>query len=90
MVLQYWIRIKNRKIEDINHAISLNQRFLFINNLFNGNGEAFRAAIQELGVCQNFPEAKEILLKKYVPKYFWDITSAEAEEFFDIVRRRFN
>jgi hypothetical protein len=81
---------KNRKIEDINQAISLNQRFLFINNLFNGNSEAFTAAIQELSVCQNFPSAKEILLKKYVPKYFWDITSAEAEEFFDIVRRRFN
>ncbi|MFN3851808.1 MAG: hypothetical protein ACK4NY_20390 [Spirosomataceae bacterium] len=81
---------QSTKIGDITSAISLNQRFLFTNNLFAGNIQAFNHALEELELCKDFSEAKELLLKKYVPKYLWDITSAEAEEFIDIIKRRFN
>ncbi|MCU0326921.1 MAG: hypothetical protein MUF45_17050 [Spirosomaceae bacterium] len=54
------------------------------------NIQAFNHALEELELCKDFGEAKELLLKKYVPKYLWDITSAEAEEFIDIIKRRFN
>jgi hypothetical protein len=81
---------QSTKIGNITNAISLNQRFLFTNNLFAGNIQAFSHALDELELCKDFGEAKELLLKKYVPKYLWDITSAEAEEFIDIIKRRFN
>ncbi len=81
---------QSTKIGNITSAISLNQRFLFTNNLFAGNIQAFNHALDELELCKDFGEAKELLLKKYVPKYLWDITSAEAEEFIDIIKRRFN
>lgn len=78
------------KIENIRAAISLNQRFLFINNLFSGNVEAFSHALDELEACSSFSDARDVMLKKYVPRYLWDVTSAEAEEFIDIVKRRFS
>ena len=78
------------RIESIRGAISLNQRFLFINNLFHGNVEAFSHALEELETCSSFAEAREVMLKKFVPRYLWDVTSAEAEEFIDIVKRRFS
>lgn len=81
---------QSSKIEGLASAISLNQRFLFTNNLFGGNIQAFSHALDELELCKDFGEAKELILKKYVPRYLWDITSAEAEEFIDIVKRRFN
>ena len=81
---------QSSQIDGISKVISLNQRFLFTNNLFGRDSEAFQHAVMEIELCKTFMEAKEILLKKYVPKYFWDITSAEAEEFIDIVKRRFN
>jgi hypothetical protein len=81
---------QNSRIEGITGAISLNQRFLFTNNLFGGNIQAFSHALEELELCKDFSEAKELILKKYVPRYMWDITGAEAEEFIDIVKRRFN
>ncbi len=81
---------QNSRIEGITEAISLNQRFLFTNNLFGGNIQAFSHALEELELCKDFIEAKELILKKYVPRYMWDITGAEAEEFIDIVKRRFN
>ena len=81
---------QNARIEGITGAISLNQRFLFTNNLFGGNIQAFSHALEELEFCKDFGEAKELILKKYVPRYMWDITGAEAEEFIDIIKRRFN
>ncbi len=81
---------QNTRIDGITSAISLNQRFLFTNNLFGGNIQAFSHALEELELCKDFGEAKELILKKYVPRYMWDITGAEAEEFIDIVKRRFN
>ena len=81
---------QNTRIEGITSAISLNQRFLFTNNLFGGNIQAFSHALDEIELCKDFSEAKELILKKYVPRYMWDITGAEAEEFIEIVKRRFN
>jgi hypothetical protein len=81
---------QNSRIEGITGAISLNQRFLFTNNLFGGNIQAFSHSLEELELCKDFIEAKELILKKYVPRYMWDISGAEAEEFIDIVKRRFN
>jgi len=81
---------QSSRIEGITGAISLNQRFLFTNNLFGGNVQAFSHALEEFELCKDFSEAKELILKKYVPRYMWDITGAEAEEFIDIVKRRFN
>ncbi|WP_337042819.1 hypothetical protein [Emticicia sp. 17c] len=81
---------QHNRIEGITGAISLNQRFLFTNNLFGGNIQAFSHALDEIELCKDFSEAKELILKKYVPRYMWDITGAEAEEFIEIVKRRFN
>lgn len=78
------------KIESIRSSISLNQRFLFINNLFGGNVQAFTGALDEIEAKVNFGEAKETMIKKYLPTYKWDITSPEAEEFFEILKRRFS
>lgn len=78
------------KIESIRKSISLNQRFLFIHNLFGGNVEAFSQALDEIDTLPSFAEARELVLKKYVPRYLWDVTSVEAEEFFEILKRRFN
>jgi hypothetical protein len=78
------------KITSIRTAISLNQRFLFINNLFGGNVQAFTSALDEMEASDSFSMAKEKMLKKYLPQYKWDILSPEAEEFFDILRRRFS
>ena len=81
---------QKRKIESIKGNISLNQKFLFINNLFGGETNSFANAIDELEVCNTFNEAKEQMLKNYLPKFKWDLKSPEAEEFFDLLKRRYN
>jgi hypothetical protein len=79
-----------RKIESIKGNISLNQRFLFINNLFGAKSSEFDQAIEELESCQTFGEAKDQMIKKYMTQYKWDLKSPESEEFFDLLKRRYN
>jgi hypothetical protein len=81
---------QKRKIDTIKGNISLNQKFLFINNLFGSDAEVFDNAVKELEACNSFSEAKDQMLKNYLPKYKWDLNSPEAEEFFDLLKRRFN
>lgn len=79
-----------RKIDSIKGNISLNQRFLFINNLFGAKSTEFDQAIEELENCQTFGEAKDQMIKKYMSQYKWDLKSPESEEFFDLLKRRYN
>ena len=81
---------QKKKIENIRGNISLNQKFLFINNLFGGNSQIFNQAIDELEVCGSFQEAKDQMLKKYMPQFKWNLNNPETEEFLDLLKRRYN
>jgi hypothetical protein len=81
---------QRRKIDSIKGNISLNQKYLFINNLFGGNEASYNLAIEDLEMCSVFGEAKELMIKKYLPQFKWDLKSPEAEEFFELLKRRFS
>lgn len=50
-----------KKIENIKNAISINQKFIFINDVFGGNTEQYNVIIERLEKCSGFDEAKEIV-----------------------------
>jgi len=76
------------KIQDLAKAISINDKFLFIRELFKGKGEEFGMAVQKLNRCQSMEAAfDEIeIMKKY---YAWDTSSAAYLALCDVVRRKF-
>jgi hypothetical protein len=73
----------------IHSTISLNQKFIFINQLFGGDSMAYHQAITELENGPSFEEAKQRMNRTYAPQYQWRDSADVADEFFDIVRRRF-
>jgi hypothetical protein len=75
--------------ESIHATISLNQKFIFINQLFGGDPMAYHRAITDLEACPTFEEAKTLMNRTYGPEYQWRDNPDVADEFFDIVRRRF-
>lgn len=81
-------KMQQSKIEDLLKAISLNDKFLFIRELFDGKGEDFSNCIQKLNHCANIDEAFETLeiMKKH---YFWESTSAAYLSLCDLIRRRY-
>lgn len=77
------------KVGDLTKAISINDKFIYIKELFHNRGEDFSAAIHQLNECQNMEEAFNCLdtLKS---KYFWDSKSDAYLSFCDLLRRKFS
>ena len=78
------------KIESIAGSISLNQKYVFINSLFHGDTPAYQQAIEELDACSSLEAAKELMNKKYAPKYLWRMSADDADTLFEMVKRKFS
>ncbi|MDI9878569.1 hypothetical protein [Flectobacillus longus] len=79
----------NRQIKSIADAISLNQKFIFIGKLFEGDVNAYSKAIEDLDRCTSYLEAKNIMNKVLAPKFNWVMAAEEANDFLEIVGRKF-
>ena len=83
-------KISKSKIENIRGAISLSQKFLFINALFKGASSEYEKALTEIDQCQNYDQALNLLNDNYASKYQWDFNQYEVKEFVEIVERKFS
>ena len=70
-------------------AISVNHRYMFINELFDGEADLFTEAIKKVEDCTSFDESVEILVQNYAKEYHWDMNSDEVKELLKIIFRRF-
>jgi hypothetical protein len=75
-------------VKNLAASISLNQKFVFINKLFNGDSNAFNDTLAILENCNNTDEAVNLLKYKYAPKYQWNLNSDEADELIEILKRK--
>ncbi len=82
-------RMQYKPVTSIKEAIGINEKFLFINELFNGDLNAYNDAVNHLNSCPSIHEAFE-LLNKLTIEFQWDgQRSAETiERFADLVQRR--
>lgn len=76
-------------VSDIKSAISINDKLLFVKELFNGYGMAYGEAIELLNRCKSFDEADRFLKTNYVAKNHWDEKPATVDKFYAVLHRRF-
>lgn len=79
----------NKSLEGIRKIITINQRFMFENDLFNGNKDEFEMVINYLDNCSNLKEAMDFINENFKQKKNWDMEKAEVIEFFDVINKRF-
>ena len=77
--------IPGAKVSDIRSAISLNDRILFINQLFGEDPAAFKDALTSLNAMDNFDQAADYIASAH-PE--WDMESDTVYRFMMAVRRR--
>lgn len=79
-------RLEKSKIDDLKKSITMNQRFQFARELFNGDSEQYEITISALNNC----EADKVfeLFQNYKQKWSWDETSIAFIELLDLVQRR--
>lgn len=77
--------LANQKIDDIKKAISIGDRFRFQRELFRGNGEDMNKTLNYLNQLATFDEAVSFLQAKYK----WEEENETAQDFYQILKRRF-
>ena len=78
-----------KPISDIKLAITLNDKLLYVKDLFNGYNLAYSEAIEILNRFNTFEEAQRFLRANYVTKNNWEGKQATADKFYALLRRRY-
>ncbi|RFZ85851.1 hypothetical protein DYU05_09755 [Mucilaginibacter terrenus] len=76
-------------LADIKAAITLNDKLLFVKDLFKGYNLAYTEAIEIVNRFTNYEEAERFLKNNYVTKNDWESKPATAEKFYALLRRRY-
>ncbi|WP_017730032.1 hypothetical protein [Nafulsella turpanensis] len=79
-----------RKPGSMRSGINLNQRFMFTNELFGGDNNAFNQALDALDRFDNYEAARQHALQQYASRYDWDEESEAYLEFFDVLQARYS
>ena len=82
--------VSAQPISDLKQAITLNDKLLYIKDLFNGYNLAYSEALDILNRFNSFDEAENFLKTSYAVKNNWDAKPATTEKFYELLRRRFS
>lgn len=77
-----------KKIDNIAKSIGINQKYSFVNELFNGDSIAYTSAIEELDTCESLDNAN-LILDSLAQKFDWNPDKEEVLELMDLVDRRY-
>lgn len=77
------------RVTDLKSAVSLNDKLLFIKDLFNGYSLAYSEAIELLNRFDNFAEADAFLQTNYSLKNGWADKSQTVDKLYAVLRKRF-
>lgn len=81
-------KVPSDRIDNLKTAISINEKFMFINELFEGNLREYNETIETLNGFKTMDQAADFLdlLRK---KNFWNTGSNAFKKLQDLVERRF-
>ncbi len=82
-------QFSQRQIKDLKSMISLNDKLLFVRDLFNGYSLAYSEAIELLNRFDRVEAAENFLKQNYAFKNKWEDKQAVADKFYEILSDRF-
>lgn len=76
-------------LTDLKHGINLNDKMLYIKDLFNGYNLAYAEVIDLLNKMSDFNTADSFLQNNYAEKNNWAGKSATVAKFYELLHQRF-
>lgn len=76
-------------IRDLKKAISINDRYQYINSLFGGDENAYDKSIKTINHFNIYSEAEYWIRRELSVKYGWEESDRLVQQFYDLVSRRF-
>lgn len=80
---------EEKPVSELASSININQRYMFINDLFEGNEKDYNTALDEIDSSDSFDSSVELLVQNYAKKYMWDMNSDEVKELLKVIFKRF-
>jgi len=77
-------------VRDLRKAIGVNDRFLFINELFRGDEAMYERSIKTINNFSIFPEAQYWIQRELKVKIGWREDNLVVQQFDQLVKRRFS
>ena len=77
-------------IRDLRKAIGVNDRYLFINELFRGDEAMYERSIKTINSFSIFPEAEYWIQRELKVKNGWNDSDELVKQFNQLVKRRFS
>jgi hypothetical protein len=82
--------LQSAPVRDLRKAVGINDRYLFVNELFRGDESMYERSMKTINGFSIFPEAQYWIERELKVKMGWD-DQCEAVKLFDqLVRRRFS
>lgn len=83
-------KLVEQPIRDLKKAIGINDRFLFINELFRGDEAMYERSIKTINSFSIFPEAEYWIRRELKTKLGWIDSDSTVAHFDQLVKRRFS
>ena len=81
-------KLQHNKITDLKGSIGINEKFQFINELFEGNMKEYNVAVDQINSFSSLPEAQSYVAN-LEEVYKWQADNLIAANFKELVERRF-
>jgi len=84
-------KLSEAPLGDLNKALGLNEKFLYINELYGGDVAKFQASMKVLNDGNNFDNARAHMETELIEKFEWmnKLKKSIAKDFVKLVRRRY-
>lgn len=78
------------KQKDIRNAIGLNDKYLFLNELFNNDKDAYDGAISQINNMEQYEDAKQWVDQHLKQDMKWDMSDNTVATFYGLLEKHFN
>jgi hypothetical protein len=77
-------------VKDLCKAIGVNDKFIFINELFRGDGNMFDRSVKTINECGSLKEAEYWMGRELRIKLGWQEKNEAVQQFYYLVKKRFS
>jgi hypothetical protein len=81
--------LQEQPVKDLKKAIGVNDKFLYLNELFRGDEAMYERSIKTINAFNVYPEAELWIRRELKLKLGWDDNYQTVKQFDQLVRRRF-
>ncbi|MCY7310207.1 MAG: hypothetical protein LH619_05465 [Chitinophagaceae bacterium] len=82
--------LKETPVKDLRKAVGINDRFLFINELFRGDENMYERSIKTINTFNIYAEAEYWISRELKVKLGWNSELPSVQHFDQLVKRRFS